>query len=245
MDNSIFISGLNRDQRSKLVPLGCVDFSIGSTHGVLFDGAKLPSVLQLLGCSAQNSRPTSYEGVIQVTLSFAGKSGAAAPAASAGSPAITELFRQVEALQGLATLTSADRELRERLTASVHEKDAALRTASEQLRTDAGKLKDLRAHVTGIKAHNLSTDLTNPLDKVVTDRTEALEALRGTVSTLAKELGEAQAALQAEVTKRRLSPEEALSAATSALRDADAANSAASAVVPVSDSEGAGHTDEA
>lgn len=233
MGNSIFISGLSADQVAKLnqANIGCVEFSIGRTPGIIFDESKLTSALALLGVSAKGSAPTEYQGVLQITLNIKGRSSApAAPAPTSGTMA--ELFRQVEALQGLANLTEADRRLREELTGAVHAKQGALRTASEQLRTNAAALKNLNAHVAGIKAHNLSPEVTDPLDKVVAERSQALDQLRTSVSGLAAELAEAQKALDAELRKTRLSPEDALSAASAALNDASQASTAASAVVP-------------
>lgn len=233
MGNSIFISGLSAAQVATLnqANVGCVEFTIGRTTGIIFDESKLTAALAALGCSAKGTAPTEYQGIVQITLNIStGRS--AAPAAAPASATVTELFRQVEALQGLANLTEADRRLREELTTSVHTKQAALRTASEQLRTSAAALKDLTAHVAGIKAHSLAAEVTDPLDKVVAERGQALDALRTSVSGLAAELTAAQQALDAELRKTRLSPEDALSAASSALNDASQASSAASAVVP-------------
>jgi len=231
MGNSIFIAGLHAAQVAKLTDamIDCVNFTVGATPGICFDEHKFVIALELLGYDAVGSSETGYEGIIQVDVKPRGQK-AAAPAGS--SATMTELFRQVEALQGLTNLTEADRRLREELTGSVHAKQAALRAASETLRTDAAKLKDLKGHVAGIKAHSLSAEVTDPLDAVVAERAAALEQLRTSVTDLAAGLSEAQKALDAELRKTRLSPEDALTAASAALNDADQASTAADAVVP-------------
>lgn len=133
---------------------------------------------------------------------------------------LSQLLEQVTKLQRWTVRPDAEKRQITDLVAATSAAEAALRTASEQLKDGTVDWNGITAHVEALKGHNLPTEVAATLDKLVADRAGAVSAKKGEVGQLAGSLDSTRTALGALVTKPQLSPEEALAAANSALTEA-------------------------
>jgi hypothetical protein len=249
MSTSYFIPGLSSSHARMLDEAACCTYAIvhGAENGLVVAESDIQKAMQVLRARpGASSASRFFQGIVRLELEFGGSAAHSTASAGNGSSlsALNAVLAQVAKLQDQANLSDAERIERLRLQDQVRSKQGDLEAAMQRLQSASSICAQTESRIQAISA--IASALSGEMAALPAELQTQCGGVTAELDSLAGKLGElaaschadqtaalaeveakkvdlqgAKDALSADISKRRVSAEDAISAAEAALLEAE------------------------